>query len=682
MELARATHSRLGDVAIVVTLAAAVGVVYFNTLHNPFVLDDRFVIADNRSIRDLRDVRRVLSPPQNGAPVQGRPVANLSFAVDYALGGEAVVGYHLTNVALHLANCLLLFALVRRTLRLPQLTTLATQATPIAFATALLWAVHPLATAAVGYVSQRTELLATFFYLLTLYFVLRGTTAESRRGTFDVLAVVCCALGMASKEVMVTAPLVALLFERTFIGGPWRTWIRRRGITYVALFSTWILLAALVIHSGSRGGTAGLGAGVSPWRYLLTQCTALLLYVKLSLWPHPLIFDYGPALAAGVREVWPAAVVVLLLLGAMGVLLWRFPRAAFIALAWLIVLAPSSSVIPVRTQTIAEHRAYLPLAIILIGTVTAASYAVGRTKRPFAAPALATLLASVTIALAFLTVRRNADYHTALGLWRDTLAKRPNNPRTYLNVGVLEFGPRGDYASAIQCFTEALRLDPDFTPALVNRSSVYVATGQREKALADAERLVQIIPNEAQAYLSRAAVYESMGQFDREIQDTTVAIRLNPEGADAYYDRGNGYIALGQHAMAAADYAQAVRLKPGEPRFWFNYGNALTYLQQYEAALEEFDRAIALKPDWADAYLNRGIAQTGRGRHALAIADFTRAAELKPAWSEPYLDRAASHAELKEYEKAWEDVRAARQRGGTPHPEFIRLLTAASGHGE
>jgi tetratricopeptide (TPR) repeat protein len=680
MRLTLQSHSHVRTVLVVIILAAAVAASYCNTLHNPFVLDDRFVVTDNASIRNLRDLGRVLSPPQTGAPVQGRPVANFTFAVNYAIGGRREAGYHLVNVAIHLGNCLLLFALTRRTLDVSGLDPrLTNRASAIALAAALLWGVHPLASAAVGYVSQRTEQLAAFFYLLTLYFVLRGTTMASRqRWVFDAAAILFCALGMASKEVMVTAPLVALLFERTFVRAPWRDWLRRRALTYAGLFAAWILLAALVIHSGTRSGTAGFGAGVSPWRYLLTQCDAVLIYLKLQFWPQPLIFDYGPGLVAGVRQVWPQAIAVLILLVAAVVLLWRFPRAGFLAVAWFLVLAPSSSVIPIRTQSIGEHRAYLPLAVMLVGVSVAAA----RWIPQRAMPLMGAVLVILAVAFGFLTFRRNADYATPLGLWRDTLAKRPDNPRTYLNIAVLDFVPRGQYAAAIDYFTKALRLSPDFTPALVNRASISLLTGDSRGALADANELVRLIPREAQAYLSRAAAYEALGEYDREIQDATTALSLDPNNADAYYDRGNAYLAQGLYPLALDDYSQAIRLGPRERHFYFNRANVEHRLERYVDALRDFDQAIQLDPGWADAYVNRGITRVALRQYEMAIADFTKAAELKPAWSEPYLDRAVSYATLGQYEKAWQDVREVRQRGGTPDPEFIRKLTAASGHGE
>ena len=197
----------------------------------------------------------MLCPPSHGETVSGRPVLNLSLALNYAVSGCDVRGYHVTNLAIHLAAALLLFGIVRRTLPRfrgcgggQQLARLQL-ATPLALAIALLWAVHPLQTESVTYIVQRAESLMGLFYLLTLYCFLRG--AGSARAIFWYAgSVLACLLGMATKEVMVSAPLVVLLYDRTFLAGSFREAWRRRWAYYLALAATWLLLAWLVAQTG------------------------------------------------------------------------------------------------------------------------------------------------------------------------------------------------------------------------------------------------------------------------------------------------------------------------------------------------------------------------------------------------------------------------------------------------
>src|SRR5687768_4148784 len=362
------------------TLVAAIVAAYLNSLGGPFVFDDLLAIPENPTIRQLWPLTDVLFPPRGeGLSVEGRPVLNLTLAVNYAIGGTAVRGYHVLNLAIHALAMLTLLGLVRRTLLLPRLRErFGRHALPIAAIIAALWSLHPLQTESVTYVIQRAESLVGLFYLLTLYCLVRGVgealgvsstchspARESRdepavpvtivprltpRATIQsslslrygwlTLSVLACAIGVATKEVMVSAPLLVLVFDRAFVTGTLGEAWRRRWPIHLALFSTWILLAALVIRTGTRGGTAGFGIGVTPFDYALTQFEAVTRYVWLSLWPHPLIFDYGVEWVESAIDVLPFMVVVVGLVAATIVAWWRWPAAAFLGLLFFAVLSP------------------------------------------------------------------------------------------------------------------------------------------------------------------------------------------------------------------------------------------------------------------------------------------------------------------------------------------------------
>ena len=207
--------------------ALAIGVAamatYLNSLNGPFIFDDISAIQQNETIHSLG---RALSPPPGALPVSGRPVVNLSFALNYALSGLNVWSYHLANLLIQALAGITLFGLVRRTLangRTPFSDAAFPVSVSLAFSIALLWTLHPLQTESVAYTSQRAESLMGLFYLLTLYFLVRGSDAEkageTAPGRWFGLSCAACFLGMLSKEVMVSAPLMALLYDRTFLSG-------------------------------------------------------------------------------------------------------------------------------------------------------------------------------------------------------------------------------------------------------------------------------------------------------------------------------------------------------------------------------------------------------------------------------------------------------------------------------
>ena len=222
---------------------------YHNSLRGPFVFDDVPAIRDNPTIHQLWPPWQALSPPQADNPVTARPVVNLSLAVNYALGGLNVWGYHVVNLAIHILGALVLYGVVRRTLLCASLRErYGDEARWLALAVALIWVVHPLQTESVTYLIQRTESLMGLFFLLTLYCVIRGSTSSGRRGWYAA-AIVCCALGMGSKEVMVVAPLTVLLYDRAFLSGSFREALRARAALYAGLCGCWLVLVGLVASS-------------------------------------------------------------------------------------------------------------------------------------------------------------------------------------------------------------------------------------------------------------------------------------------------------------------------------------------------------------------------------------------------------------------------------------------------
>jgi hypothetical protein len=210
---------------------------YANSLSGAFVFDDLPTIVDNPTIRHVWPLGPVFHPPA-ATTATGRPLLNLSFALNYAIGGTEVRGYHVLNVSIHLLAGLTLFGCIRRTLRRVGSAGGATaDPTWLALAAAGIWVVHPLATESVDYVVQRAESLMGLLYLFTLYGFIRSSAEKPGRASTLWLSasVLACAAGMAVKEVMVTAPVMVLLYDRTFAAGTLRAAWRQRRLYYLGL---------------------------------------------------------------------------------------------------------------------------------------------------------------------------------------------------------------------------------------------------------------------------------------------------------------------------------------------------------------------------------------------------------------------------------------------------------------
>ena len=564
---------RLSIVLLALVLAGAAWTAYSTSFRGVFVLDDKYAVLDNPNIKTLWPLTESMSaPPEN--PVSGRPVASLTFALNYALappdvrnvmfpGGPSarpgadeqflrnIWGYHFVNLLLHVLGGLALFGVVRRTLQSDRLgPRFDSASTPLAFAAALIWLVHPLTTDAVTYITQRTEVLMGLFYLLTLYCAIRAGQRDvrpSRRAWWTTGAIAACALGMGSKQTMLTAPVMVWLWDWIF--GPQRgeethdaaTPDGSRWTLYAGLASTWIVLAALIAHE--RWPTSvGLNlGGWTPWTYLLTQTSVIVHYLRLSVAPWPLALDYdGWPMARSLLDVAPHAALLTGLFCATVVGVVRRRPWAFVGAWCFALLAPSSSLLPLPTEVAAERRMYLPLAGLAALAVTLL-FLVGqallvrlkfdaRARRRAGMFGGAALAGVIAVTFGAMTHARNRDYWSDERIWADTVEKRPGNPRARLNYGV-DLSMERRYTEAEQQLREAVRLKDTSAPAHGNLGAVLCAVGRLDEGIAHLER----------------------------------ALALDPAYTDAYPNLGEAFAAQGRRAFAAKYFALAVDVAPDNP---------------------------------------------------------------------------------------------------------------------
>lgn len=620
--------NRRGDrscaVAVVVILAAVVA--YGNSLGGAFVFDDGPAIPDNPT---LRSFVMAWQPPANTG-VGGRPVANVSFALNHALGGASVWGYHVFNLLLHIGSALLLKAIITRTLRLRA----AHWAEPAGGVAALLWCIHPLTTAAVSYLSQRTELLMGFFYLLTVYASIRsaepspnlatreGTAHPRRIRMWQALAVVACACGMGSKESMATAPLTVLLYDRTFMAGSFAgAWRSRRGF-HASLAGTWLILAILLSTDPGRR-SLGFGLGVSALDYASAQAGAILLYAKLAIWPTALVFDYGREYVGLTGGVVVRGVVL------MAAVTWSIRALArrsllgFVALCFFLLLAPTSSFVPVVEQPIAENRMYLPLAVLMAMMATV----ITRAARPAVFVPASLLMA---VPLVVLTHLRNRDYESELSLWHDTVAKRPANPRAHYNLGTVLLGA-GRHETAARHLAEAARLKPDDPMAHNNLGNALMAAGRPDQALPAYEAALRAEPGHARAHVNRGLTLFRLGRHEEAVAAYRTALQLQPALAEAHESLGNACMAAGEPARAVEHYRQALALEPGNGNAHYNCGQALLAVDRVSDAVRHLAAAVRLRPADDEARNAYGAALLRSGSRAEAIVQFSEALRLNPA---------------------------------------------------
>jgi tetratricopeptide (TPR) repeat protein len=686
---------------IVVSAVAA----YHNSFTGVFVLDDIRSIVENRTIRQLWPIWPALSPPPNGETVSGRPLLNLSLAINHALGGLDVWGYHAANLVIHVAAALLLFGILRWTFLTPTLCDrFGKAAVPLALAAALLWTVHPLQTESVTYIVQRAESLAGLCYLLTLYCVIRGagqkgvrnlrqghpasslaTSPLSRKERemswhaplWYAAAILACLLGMAGKEIMVTAPLMVLLYDRTFLAGSLaEAWRRRRGL-YVGLAATWALTAYLICSTGlivRQPETKVPDA----WSYARSQPGVILYYLRLAVWPSPLCLVEEWPVASTFWELLPAALVLGLLVAATVWGLIGRKACGFLGAWFLLILVPTSSILPLG-QLAHEHRTYLSLAAVA-ALVVAGGYARCEKLLPrpagtgcraalvrWGAPALAWVV--VSLALGCTTVARNRDYQSLLAIWQDTVDKRPhsftarinlgsvlaalgrtdeaiahgteavrlkpNSPTAHNNLGTA-LGEAGRTKEAIAQYREALRLKPDSPEVRNNLGVTLINLGRIDEAIAHCTEAVRLDRDYAEAHNNLGLALASAGRTDEAIQQYDYALRLKPDSAETQANLALALVRTGRTNQAIEHCRQALRLKPGDAKTHLDFGYMLLRVGKTDEAMEHYLAALRLKPDYADAHNNLGALLAGRGNTDEATAHYREALRLKPDYADAH----------------------------------------------
>ncbi len=598
--------------ALAGAIAVCAAVVVWPALRVPFFFDDTGDIVNNPEIRQLWPPLWLTAGPPHSNALAGRPVSALSFAISYAVSELDPVAHHAANLLLHVGCALLVFGLMRRTLALPRAGGFAPDAASgLAAAAALLWSIHPLNTECVAYAIQRTEQLGALLFLLTLYAAVRAL--ESR--TWAAVAIVSCALGMGTKEVMVSAPLAVIAFDRVFLERPG---VRARRGLYAGLAATWLVMGALLV-SGKQGAVA-LHANdpLTPWQYLFTQGRVIARYLRLVLWPSPLAIAYDWPQVTPVALGLPWFLLVAALFVATSWALWRRLPIGFAGACVFLLLAPSSSLVPLPTEIAAERRMYLPSAFVIAALVVLAWNGLARVvdarRRPRVAIAS---LAVVAVALAVAARDRLADYRTPLAIWEDAALKSPNHSTI-----------RGNYGRELVLAGRAAEAVPHLRASIAMRGD-----------------------HAAPHYLLGAALLNS-GEAGGAVPALREALRLKPDMLDARFALGRALAASGDWTGAAQAFEEVLRARPddGETRTELararnNEASALMRAGRPADAVRLLEEAVRLQPSYALGHLNLGNASAAAGRFDRAVPawlDAVRAAPQDARVRQMVLDRLRS----------------------------------------
>ena len=560
---------------LALSLAVVVGLAYANSLAGGFHYDDVHSLVSNPSIRDLSQVPRYFRDPTafSADPDKAmyRPLVVVSYAVNYALGGDRPYGYHVLNLGLHLAAVLLVWQVA-----------LALGATPAgALAAGLLFGLHPLATEPVNYVSSRSESLAAVGLLAAF----RSGLAAGRGAT--AISWVCFAAALLAKEVAIVFPVLLFLHDRWQSGRPFR-WQRHAPYWAIAAAYLLVLLATRFVAQSWAAAPRSL------WDQAWTQSKAMVYYLALLAMPVHLNVEHQFRVASAPFE--PAVAAALLLLGSLAWLATRLrgPAPRF-WVAWSVVVLLPASAAPLNVL-VNEHRLYLVLVALAVG-LSLAWPALARRRGVVLGLGLALAVCAGQV------WQRNQVWEDEMSLWQDAVRQSPLMPRPRLQLGNALLAA-GDREGARGQYEVALRLDPDHRPARTNLANLLLEAGRRDPQ-------------------GRAA------ELERAVSEYRHVLRLDPGYREALNNLGAALVALGRPAEAAVAYQEAVTRYPNFADGYANLGLLAAGQGDYAQAVSWSRRAVALAPTAAN-WGQLGDAAARAQSLEEAAAAYTQAANLAP----------------------------------------------------
>ena len=620
--------------------------IYATTLQAPYFFDDEINITRNPHIRLTKITFDNLLKTGFESPTPSRPVAYISFGLNYYLGGDDVFGYHVVNIVIHLITGLLLFLFVKTTLRLSLQTTVDAGGTKPAVAVSVpasgwrsldpcwvsfwavaLWLVHPVQTQSVTYIVQRMNSMAALFYVLSLLLYARGRISQKRGADgsgrsaaqpymWFAGSLLGGLLALGSKEIAATLPFFILLYEWYFFQGLSRSWLKRYWIWVVVISIVFVLVAVIYLggHPWDRILAGYAGRDFTPLQRVLTEFRVVVFYLSLLLWPHPsrLNLEHDFALSYSLFDPVTTVLSLGVLAGllVLGVALAPRQRVLSFCLLWFLAnLVIESSVIGL--ELVFEHRLYLPSMFMILAAVMLFSRYVRHRWLQ------AALLGLVVLVSAWGTFERNRVWQDEVTLYSDCVKKSPNKARAHDGLGVALF-KQGREAEAIDRFNESLRLDPGFAPAHNNLGVALIRQERFSEALYHFQEALRLWPGYVDA-LDNLNKLENNLRIDAHIAEIESKLTIHPSDPILHCDLANLYLRRDRLDEAKVHYQKSLDLDPGHHRALDGLAvvNALT--GNYDDAISLFQKIAARQPENPDAYFYVACVFAKQGKKSQAL---------------------------------------------------------------
>ncbi|MCL5037642.1 MAG: tetratricopeptide repeat protein [Chloroflexi bacterium] len=616
-------------VLFIITLGA-----YLNSFHNDFAFDDRNTIIEDPLIHNPERWPQLLNI--------WRPLVRLSFLMNYNMGRDSGGGintlwYHVFNWGFHFANVVLLFLIFRKLLKnrlifgnlvSKGMSRLSVSPDLLALGAALIFAVHPLQTESVTYITSRSSLMCAFFLFLAFYlYQLSWDSENTNRDLLYLVGIIACfALSISAKPIGVTLPLLMIIYDLLFKGS-FSEILEKKWYFYAAVLG--LLLVGLLYMVKEGGPTALFSDGVHQVRtyseHIRGELAVAAIYVRLLFYPVNLNLDYDFPPGGDVKYIpslWIMLGTAFLLFAVWGAIFSRSrTRPISFALGWFIVNLMVVT-IPMVNDFLFEHHLYIILAGFALFIIMLADrlivFAEENKFEPDLRPVLAGALIVVVGFYVYGTLIRNKDWTSELTIWKDVTQKSPNKYRGWGNLGN-SYKERKMYNEAIAAYDRALKLKPDYADAMTSLSAVYIDTNMFPQAEQVLKAAIAANPTQPLTYYNLGLFYAKQNIDDKAEEAYMQCLKYAPEYARAHNNLGNIYMRRNQPEKAREFYEQAIKEQYYFGEAYNNLGSYYGNKGDYNRALEEFNKALTIaKPPYYPSMLNMGLVYARTNQYKAA----------------------------------------------------------------
>jgi len=605
---------------IAAVLVAIILFIYAPVRHYGFLsYDDPVYVSENAQVLRGLTGQGVLWAFTTGHASNWHPITWLSHMLDVQMYGMNAGRHHLTNLLLHIANALLLFLLLYRT----------TGAWGRSAMVSILFAAHPLHVESVAWVAERKDVLSTLFWMLTMHAYVTYV-GKPRLGRYLAFVAVF-ALGLMSKPMLVTMPLVLLLLDIwplkrvRFQAGQGQIWLR--------IFREKIPLFVLVAASSTitvivqwRGGTVQNFEVLSLYQRIANALISYMAYLGQMLWPRNLA-AYYPYVRL---STWYAAASASILIIVSVTVIRLFRSRSFLVVGWfwyVFTLVPVIGLIQVGGQARADRYTYIPL----IGVFIMAAWGIPPAIERWRYGGVALKVAACILVCAFIASARHQVHYweSDLALWKHAVQATGDNYFARTNLGLVLIDS-GDFAEGIAQYTEALRINPDSAETHNALGTALFKQGQLDAAMEQYATALRIRPGFAEAHSNRGVALAKRGDIEEAFSEFQKALEISPEDPKIQYNFGFTLANQGKLDEAISYYRKALVIKPDYADACFQMGNAFAGKGMLGEAAAEYTRVLQIKPDYADAHNNLGVVLLRQDRYDEAIAHFKEALRINP----------------------------------------------------